>query len=148
MSDTYETVVEAEADREQQKTLLAALGASDRALRRDECGAWRINGARGSIHSWGDGSTWVLYAACRSARHWSATKKSLSFCRVTQDGEDEGCLRRQQLPTAAQAIAIRDALGIRKRADLGAEELERRRALGKRLAHGLGRANATAPVPH
>jgi hypothetical protein len=95
----------------------------------------------------GDGKSWVLFVACRSARHWSA-KEDLSFCRLTQDGEDEGCLRLQQLPTAAQAIAIRDVLGIRKRADRGAEELERRRAFGKRLALAAGRANATSPVPH
>ena len=60
MADTMDTAAEAEADREQQKALLAALGASGRSLRRDECGAWRITGARGSVHSWGDGSTWVL----------------------------------------------------------------------------------------
>ena len=49
MGDTYDT----EADREQQLTLLSALGAVDRALRRDECGAWRITGKFGSIHTWG-----------------------------------------------------------------------------------------------
>ena len=42
MGDTYEGAAEAEADRRQQKTLLAALDAWDRALRRDECGAWTI----------------------------------------------------------------------------------------------------------
>jgi hypothetical protein len=47
MGDTYNSAAEAEADRAQQQTLLEALGAWDRALRRDECGAWRIDGTRG-----------------------------------------------------------------------------------------------------
>src|SRR5262245_6176448 len=145
--DTYETSVEAEADRAQQKALLAALIGWDRALRRDECGAWRITGSRGSIHTWGDGKSWVLFVGCRSATHWTYTKRRLAFCRVTQDGEDEGCLQLQQLPTAEQAEVIRDVLGIRKRVELGPEELERRRALGKRLALAAGMANEAGAVP-
>jgi hypothetical protein len=92
MSDTYDSAAEADTDRALQRALLAALGAWDRALRRDECGAWRIAGKQGSIHTWGDGKTWVLYVACRSERHWTATKARLSFCTVTQDGDDEGCV--------------------------------------------------------
>jgi hypothetical protein len=34
------------------------------------------------------------------------------------------------LPTAEQAVAIREALGIRKRRELGAEELERPLVIG------------------
>jgi len=48
MGDTYNSAVEAEADRTQQQALLEGLGTRDRALRRDECGAWRIDGTRGS----------------------------------------------------------------------------------------------------
>jgi hypothetical protein len=44
MGDTYDSAAEAEADRAQQKDLLTALNAWDRALRRDECGAWCIHG--------------------------------------------------------------------------------------------------------
>jgi hypothetical protein len=62
MGDTYDSAAEAEADRAQQKVLIAALSAWDRALRRDECGAWCVSGERGSIHTWGDGKTWALYA--------------------------------------------------------------------------------------
>jgi hypothetical protein len=28
---------------------------------------------------------------CRSARHWTYTKRALAFCRLTQDGDEEGC---------------------------------------------------------
>src|SRR6185295_18631067 len=116
---------DADLDRIQQQGLLAALNAWGRALRRDECGAWRIDGKRGSIHSWGDGATWVLYVSCRSGRHWTATKDRLSFCDVTQDGDDEGCLRLSRLPMPEQAAVIRDALGIRKKMEFCPDDPER-----------------------
>ena len=147
MGDTYDTGEEAEADRAQQKALLAALGAWDRALRRDDCGAWTITGNHGTIHTWGDGKTWVLFVRCRSALHWTYTKRRLSFCAVVLDCEDEGTLRLHQPPTAEQAAVIRDILGIRKRMDFSPEDLERRRASMTRLASAQGSANATSPLP-
>src|SRR5215813_12643391 len=108
---TYASTADADADRGQQRALLVALNASDRTLRRDECGAWTISGKQGSIHTWGGRGTWVLYVACRSVRHWSATKERLSFCEITQNGDEEGCLRLHQLPTSDQAAVIREVLG-------------------------------------
>ena len=103
MGDTYDSAAEADTDRAQQQALIAALYATERALRRDECGAWRINGrndgAGKSIHTSGDGKTWVLYVRCRSARHWTETKKRLSFCTVGQDGDEKSCLRLLNLPS-------------------------------------------------
>jgi len=113
------------------RSLLVALNAWGRALRRDDCNAWCIAGkGHGRIYSWGDGKTWVLYVRCRSEKHWLYTKRRLSFCEVTQDGDDEGCLRlhQLQLPTPDQAEVIRDVLGIRKRVELTPETLERLRA--------------------
>jgi hypothetical protein len=69
----------AEADRAQQLRLLAALGAWDRALRRDDCSAWCISGKTGSIHTWGDGETWAVFVACRSKLHWTMTKRRLAL---------------------------------------------------------------------
>jgi hypothetical protein len=46
---------------------------------------------------------------------------------VTQDREDEGCLRLYTLPTPEQADEIRDLLGIRKRMEFSPDELERKR---------------------
>lgn len=66
-----------------------------------------------------------MWVGCRSALHWTHTKKRLGFCEVTQDGDDEGCLRLRALPTADQAVVIRDVLGIRKRMDMTTETLER-----------------------
>jgi|SRR5262249_28958112 len=126
MGDTYANSAEAEADRGRLKALHSALGIRDRALQRDDCNAWVIVGKRGSIHTWGgDGESWLLYVSCHSPRHWTATKARLAFCNVTQDGEDEGCLRLLHLPTHDQAKAIRDALGIQKRKEVSSEVLER-----------------------
>ena len=147
MGDTYDSAADAEVDREQQRQLLAALNAWDRALRRDECGAWTIMGSRGTIHTWGDGKTWVLYVSCRSGQHWTYTKRNLSFCQVTQDCYDEGCLRLHQLPTKEQATTIREDLGIRKRMELVPSDLERRRGLMTSLRSVLGRANPATKVP-
>jgi hypothetical protein len=64
-----------------------------------------------------------------SAQHWTWTKKALAFCTVTQDGDDEGCLRLHALPTPQQAKAIRAALGIRKRVELSPDAAERLRKM-------------------
>jgi hypothetical protein len=141
MGDTYDCAAEAETDRAQLWQLLAALGAWRRAFRRDTCNAWCIRGAAGHIYTWGDGRTWALWVRCRSPRHWTATKRRLAFCDLTQDCDDEGSLRLRRLPTPAEATVIREVLGIRKRAELGPAELERRRALGKQLAQRPGRAS-------
>src|SRR5262245_51328666 len=136
--DTYDSGAEAEADRTQQKALLAALGAWDRALRRDECGAWCISGKHGKIYTWGDGKTWVMWVGCRSGLHWTHTKKRLDFSTVTQDGDDERCLRLHRHPTPDRPETIRDLLGIRKRREDTPETLER-------LRDRLGGWNAPEP---
>ena len=58
-----------------------------------------------------------------SARKWTNIKSSLAFAKLTQDGDDEGCFYLDRLPTQAEAGAIRDALGIRKRRIMTAEAL-------------------------
>jgi len=88
MADIYGTGPKGPSDRAQQRALLTALNATERALRLDECRAWQITGTRGTIHTWGDGKTWVLFVVCRSVRHWTAAKARLSFCKVTQEGDE------------------------------------------------------------
>jgi hypothetical protein len=112
--------------RERQLQLVGALNAWSRSIRRDECGDWRINGTSGHIYADPAGG-WRLYVACRSARAWTAAKGRLGFCRVTQDGDDEGMLYLAAMPTKVQAAAIRKALGIRKRLEHSREALERMR---------------------
>ena len=115
LSDTYKSNTEATTERQVQLTLVEALSASSLSLRRDECGAWRITGSKGHIYTWGDGETWVMYVASGSTRKWAADKKRLSFCHMTQNGDDEGCFRLLGLPTAEHASLIREVLGLRKR---------------------------------
>jgi hypothetical protein len=122
---SYANAVEADVDRAQQRALLLALNAWNRALRRDECGDWTISGTRGTIHTWGNGKSWVLYVSCNSGQHWTWVKKKVPFCTVTQDAHDEGVLRLDQLPTPGQADILRDLLGIRKRREVCAEVLDR-----------------------
>jgi hypothetical protein len=144
---SYKSRVEADADRAAQIMLLNALSAWERALRRDECGAWRVNGQRGHIYTWGDGKSWLLYIQADSPRHWSSIKKQLSFCRVTQDGDDEGCLRLFGLPTPEQAKAIRKVLAIRKRVEKSAETIEAERARLTFLRSAAGEPAAKGGFP-
>jgi hypothetical protein len=138
--DTYRTGAMEQADKLKQGQLLAALGAWDRALRRDECGAWCINGWSGHIVTWSDDpaeTAWLVYVTCRSARGWTEAKRRLSFCTVTQNGDDEGCLRLDRLPTSSEAEIIRDVLRIRKRVAFSEAELARRRQWARLHLEGV-----------
>jgi hypothetical protein len=63
-----------------------------------------------------------------SARRWSAIKDKLAFCQLHQDGDDEGCLHLDHLPSADEAEAIRAVLHIRKRRHLSPEALAKARS--------------------
>jgi hypothetical protein len=112
---SYNTVKEAEADRDMQRSLLVALDASKRSLRRDECGAWSIMGRHGHVYTWGPSGGWLIHCAPSSPRKWTNVKKRLSFCQLTQDGNDEGCFRLFDLPPPEQAVLIRKAIGLKRR---------------------------------
>jgi hypothetical protein len=111
----YANSKEAKADCDVLRGLLHALDVSKRTLRRDECGAWRILGRKGHAYTWGPSGGWLLFCDAGSPRKWSAIKRRLSFCKVTQDGDTEGCLRVFDLPTPEQAAVIRRALGLKHR---------------------------------
>src|SRR5262245_3014983 len=115
MGLTYETSREANADRAVMKELLRALDGQSRTLRRDECGAWRITGKRGHVYSWGSSGGWLIYCAPSTARKWNNLKSRLSFCEVTQDGDDEGCFHLFELPASEQVVLIRTALGLKRK---------------------------------
>ena len=57
-----------------------------------------------------------------TVQRWKKTKRLLPG-KVSQDGDDEGTLRLDRLPTAAEAELIRDLIGIRKRRHVTAEAL-------------------------
>jgi hypothetical protein len=136
-------ITPAEAKAEMRKSLdrfAKALNSAPRALRRDECGAWRINGKCGHVYAI-PGTLeepgregFLLYSGDGSPRAWSFSKRALGFAKLINDGDDEGMLFFDRLPTAAEAEIISDRLGIRKRRDLSEETLaalrERARLFG------------------
>jgi hypothetical protein len=127
--------------------LVEALGCREAALRRDECGDWRINGKYGYIYAvpgipWGgmektEGFQ-IYYRGAEefgepsTTRGWTFAKEALSFCRVTQDGDAEGLLFLGRLPTPEEAEIIRDKLWIAKKREISEEELARLRRQGYR----------------
>jgi hypothetical protein len=107
-------------DRDSLLSLVAALDASPRALRRDECGDWQITGKHGHVHV--DGACYLLCVMTgESPRRWGFVKKRLRFCRLTQDGDDEGGLYLDRLPAPDEAALIREALGIKRKRRLSPE---------------------------
>ena len=142
---TYAGRDQARADRQQQERLLVALDAASSQLRRDDCGSWVIAGRRGAIQTWGDGETWLVYVRCRSRQHWTFTKRRLPFMTVTQEGDEEGCLRLFALPTPHEAVAIREVMGLRKRVAYAPDALERKRASMAKAGLARGTASASSP---
>lgn len=110
-------------------------------LRRDRCGNWRINGRYGRIYavSGMPGRPGVEgFLLCYSGPEFLGSARGGGFarrafeafgCEVTQDGDDEGIMFLDRLPTAGKAEVIRDKLRIPKKRPMGEAELERLRAL-------------------
>lgn len=147
---TYKSNLDAKADRARLVRLQDALNAAKNSLRRDECGAWCIEGRCGRVYTWGDGSSYCVQVRSRSKRHWTATKNRLTFCTLTQDGEEEGVFRLTALPTEEQARALRTALGLYERRAYSPETVA---ALAARLKQNRARydrdlasAEARSPV--
>jgi hypothetical protein len=118
------------------QALLTALDASHAALQRD---LHRVEGRKGDHgihgklgHIYVDGTGFLLCVTAKderyqSARRWTNMKRRLAFCRITDDGDVEGCLRLDRLPTAAEAVLIREALGIKRKRHLTPEALASRK---------------------
>jgi hypothetical protein len=117
-------------DRERLVALLTALDASSRCLERPLCrgwvGDWQITGKHG--HAMTNGVGYLLYAHA-TPRRWTSIKQALTFSKLSQDGDDEGILYLDRLPAAAEAEAIRDAIGIRKRRHMSEAQIERSRSV-------------------
>jgi hypothetical protein len=110
--------------------LLDTLDGSHAALQREN-GELAIRGKFGHIYPCGSGYLLCVVSDRLSTRRWHIIKGNLHFCRLTQDGDSEGCLLVNRLPNATEAFVIRESLGIRKRRTMTAEGLavlERARA--------------------
>ena len=108
--------IDRKADRDLLIALTESLSVSRGRLRRDLCGDWVIVGTRGHILT--DGVNAFAYLPAGTARRWAKAKRVLSFMAVTQDGDDEGILRLDGMPTPEQAKIIRKVLGLRQRTEL------------------------------
>jgi hypothetical protein len=124
-------------------TLLDALNASQTTLIRDfhrffgYVGDYAIRGKYGHIYSDGDGFLLCIHTG-ESARRWSAIKLKLTpFCRLTQDGDEEGCLHLDHIPRPHEAELIRDALRIRKRRSMSPEAQRKARSALERFRASL-----------
>ena len=133
-------------DRDQREKFLAAIDGSS-TLVRPVCRGWvgdhHIAGKYGFVLA--APPVYLLYATIDeagdrepSSRPWSRAKVTLGLCRVIQDGDWEGCLYLDRLPNAAEAVAIREILGIRKQKAVTEEtkarlrsQLETSRSLSK-----------------
>jgi hypothetical protein len=148
-------------DRVRLHALLTALDASSVPLQRDlhrregRKGDHGIHGKLGHIYA--DGTGFLLCVNAKderdqSPRRWTNIKRRLAFCRITQDGDDEGCLHLDRLPTSAEVVLIREALGIRKRRTL-TEDGRAQLAAARRAANSTFNATAIdsieqAATPH
>jgi len=97
-----------------------AIDAREACLRRDECGDWSIFGRLGHIYAVPEGFQ-LFVSTGESARRWAKVKDSLSFCHLTQDGDDKGCFILDRLPSSFEGEPIREALGIPKAKRLSEE---------------------------
>jgi hypothetical protein len=130
--------------------LAPALGCRESALRRDDCGDWRINGKHGHIYAIPGtlaepGREGFLLCYNGSARAWGFAKAAMRFAQVTQDG----CLFLDRLPTKAEAAVIRAKLGMAKKPEYDEETLARKReqALLARQFMASKSPPSTEPLP-
>ena len=112
-------------DRLHLDAFLTAIDASPGALERPNCRGWigdyQITGKRGHVLA---GQPGFLLYITGTVQRWKRAKRMLPGT-VTQDGDDEGIIRLDHLPLPAEAEAIRDLIGIRKRRHMTPEALSK-----------------------
>ena len=116
MTDVYPAAVQRQA----LLALMPALGCSDTALRRDECGDPRIAGKHGHIYAVCGPKRpgLMIYVNCETGMGWTYAKRALAFARLMNDGDDEGAVFLDRMPSKSEADTIRRYCGILKRRDL------------------------------
>ena len=132
MSDSYPPAIQRAALLD----LAAALGSRHDTLRRDECGDWRIEGSSGHVYAVPGALDqpkrpgFAIFVMTESARAWTFAQRALSFAKVIADGDAEGGLFLDRLPTKVEAALIRRYCGIPKRREVSEAELDRLRSVG------------------
>jgi hypothetical protein len=116
--------------------LAKALTSRDSALRRDECGDWRIEGSSGHVYAvpgtldQPNRPGFMLYIMTGAPKAWTFAKRALAFAKVINDGDEEGAFVMRRLPSAEEAALIRRYCGIPKRREVSEAELDRLRSVG------------------
>ena len=128
--------------------LATALKSRESSLRRDECGDWRIRGRYGHIYAVSPERFQLVFTgAGESAQRWTYAKRQLSFARIAQDGEFDGTLFLDRLPTPNEGKTIRKVLGINKRVEYSEEQLALRRAWASTASERLPQKLPSDKVP-
>ena len=135
MADNYPPTVQRPA----LLRLVEALGCRDAYLRRDACGDWFIEGDDG--HIWAvpgsidrpQSEGFQIFIGCDTVRQWSAVKTAVKpFTDMTNDGDEEGMLFLDHLPTPDEADILRRYCGLhKKREDSEATIADRNQRLSK-----------------
>jgi hypothetical protein len=119
------------ADRSNDHGFLVEFAAAVKArpnIHRDGCGDWALEGHYGQVYSvnvrLGEPDFQIVLEGYDTARQWGFAKKSLAFCRVTQDGDTGGVFRLERLPTSGEASVLRSVLGLGKKRELSPEQRE------------------------
>jgi hypothetical protein len=126
-----------------------ALGSREGALRRDECGDWRIAGRFGHIYavpgSLGRPDTPGFQIFISGSGRWWANAKAAfrPFADLANDGADEGVHFVFRLPIAAEAEVIRHYVGVAKKAEYSDEVLAQKREQALRARALIGQKPAS-----
>jgi hypothetical protein len=102
--------------------LLDHLDVSSSRLKRDGCLDWNIVGRKGHIFT--DTVYWYAFVNETTKRKWSSIKHKLSFMELNQDGDDEGILKLERMPSYEEAEVIREIIGLNKRPAMSEAHLE------------------------
>jgi hypothetical protein len=107
-------------DKKYLKKLALAADISESRIKLDECGDWNIKGIRGHIFT--DGDYWYVYINQVGTRKWTSIRNLFYFMEITQDGDDEGVLRCNRMPSRDEAREVRKVIGVRPRTMLTEEQ--------------------------
>lgn len=105
-------------DLKQIKKLRTRLKISD-SVEIDECGDPNIYGTKGKLFV-GE-PFWFIYIY----DNWVRTKKKLNFMIVSQDGDSEGILKLDRLPTSGESTIIRKTGGFTKKREISEDTKKR-----------------------
>jgi hypothetical protein len=130
--------------------LMSALGCREAALRRDECGDGRIEGSNGHVYAVPGTldrpkhSGFAIYVITETARAWTYAQRALFFAKVIQDGDTEGGLFLDRLPTKDESGLIRRYCGIPKRVEYSETTLTAKREQFAKVAKATKVAQAVS----